>query len=169
VRTTLRSAAVGLSLVLLSAAPVASSAATAAPRRDAGPTGVTFLSSLGGGTEVGRSESTGLAELELGLGYDVGQVRPEVALLLGLAPGTYAGIRPGVHLPLAGTPFYARAALDWAHQGGDWGLRWLVAGGGAELRLTSVLGIFAAGDVGLPLTSDRGVALLARAGFAFRL
>lgn len=164
---TIRSAALGLSILLLSGVPAAAVAA-AAPRRDVNPSGLVLTSALGGGVEVGQSESTGQGELELGLGLELGEVRPELALLLGLAPGSYLGVRPGVHLTLPGTPFYGRAALDWAHQGGEWGLRWLLAGAGAELRLTSVLGVFVEADLGLPLTGDRGVALLGRTGFAFR-
>ena len=142
--------------------------AAAAPRDTTAPAGLTVTGALGGGVELGRSDATGLGELELGLGWELGDVRPELALLLGLAPGTYAGIRPGVHVALPGAPLYGRAALDWGHQGGDWGLRWLLAGAGAELRLTSVLGLFAEADAGIPLTGDRGIALLGRAGFAFR-
>jgi hypothetical protein len=163
---TIRSAALGLSILLLSAFAFD---VAAAPAPAPAPSNLVLTGALGGGVEVGRSASTGLGELELGLGLDLGDVRPELALLVGLAPGTYAGVRPGAHVALAGTPFYGRAALDWAHQGGEWGLRWLVAGAGAELRLTSVLGVFVEADLGVPLTSDRGIALLGRTGFAFRL
>jgi hypothetical protein len=158
---TLRSAVACLSL--LAAAPAA------AADYPGGASPLVLTGALAGGMEVGRNRNHGLSELEIGLGYDVGDLRPEVALLLGLSPGTYAGIRPGLHIRLPDGPFYARAALDWAHQGGDWHLRWLMGGVGLELRLTSVLGLFVEGDAGIPLTDDRGVGLLARGGFSFRL
>jgi hypothetical protein len=123
---------------------------------------------LAGGAEITSGESDGLAEVEVGVGWELGEVRPELGLLFGLTPGTYAGVRPGVHVAIPGGPFYARGAFDWAHQGGDWHFRWLVAGAGAELRLTSVMSGFVEVDAGIPLTSSRGLGLLARAGFAFR-
>jgi hypothetical protein len=153
--------------LLLSAFPAATRAQSGTAPAP-GPTGIVVSGTLGGGVEVGSSDSTGQAELEVTAGWDLGSWRPELGLLLGLAPGSYAGIRPGARIPLPDSPFYARAALDWAHQGGDWHLRWLFVGAGAELRLTSVLGLVAEADAGVPLTSERGIGLLARAGFTFR-
>jgi hypothetical protein len=132
------------------------------------PSGVTFTAALGGGAEVGSHSSSALGELELGVGFETGIARPELALVLGLSPGTYAGVRPGVHVPLAGLPFYARGALDLSHAGGDWSVRWLLAGAGTELTFTSVLGAFAELDLGVPLARGAGVGFLGRAGFAIR-
>jgi hypothetical protein len=160
---TFRFAALCLSLLAAGPAAAAEQGGGASPA-----TSLTFTGALGGGLEIGKNENTGLSELELGLGYDFGEIRPEVAVLVGLSPGEYAGIRPGIHVRLPDGPFYVRAALDWAHQGGDWHFRWLFGGVGLDLRLTSVLGVFVEGDAGVPLTEARGVALLARGGFAFR-
>jgi hypothetical protein len=124
--------------------------------------------SLAGGVEAGRHDATGLGELELALGWELPVVRPELGLVVGLAPDTYAALRPGLRASLLGGPLYVRGALDWAHAGGDWRFRWLLAGAGVEARLTSVLGGFVEADAGFPLGDDDGVGLLVRAGLAFR-
>ena len=132
------------------------------------PSGWTVTTALGGGAEVGSHSSTGIGELERGIGYELGIARPELGLVLGLSPGNYAGVRPGLHFALPGLPLYGRGALDVSHAGGDWRARWLLAGAGAELGFTSVLGAFAEVDLGVPLTQGDGVGLLGRAGFAVR-
>jgi hypothetical protein len=123
--------------------------------------------SLGGGLEAG-STSNGLGEWELTVGYEVGDVRPELGLVLGLAPEDHAALRPGLHVAIPRVPAYARAALDFSNVRDGWQVRWVMLGGGLEARLTSELGAFAEADVGLPMASDFGLALVARAGFSLR-
>jgi hypothetical protein len=154
---------IALPLVLLLSVVVPAPAAAALPGA------LVVAPSLGGGGEVGRGGSEGLGELELALGWEHREVRPELAVVFGLAPGSYLGLRPGVRVALRDTPLFLRGALDWAHTGsGSWPFRWLLLGAGAEARLTSVLGGFAEVDAGVPFGGDRGVGLLVRAGFAFR-
>jgi hypothetical protein len=138
-------------------------AAPAVPRAE-----IVVAPSLGGGVEAGSSDSTGLAEIELALGWEAGAVRPELALVAGLAPGSYSAVRPGLRAVVLDGPIYARGALDWSHSTGDWRFRWLLLGAGAELRLTSVLGGFVEADAGVPFGSDHGLGLLVRAGVVFR-
>lgn len=132
------------------------------------PIGLTFTGSLAGGGTLGSS-SHGLFEGELTAGYQLfPSLRPELGLILGLSPGTYAGLRPGIHYSFAYLPVYARAALDWAYPNGHGQLRWLFLGAGMELRLTGAFGIFAEGDTGIPLSSGAGVPLELRGGVSFR-
>jgi hypothetical protein len=161
VRTTLAHAALLGVLVCL---PVEARAAE--PSRPA--TGLTIAPSLGGGTEIGTSDAEGVAEVEILAGWEAGLVRPELGLVLQVAPGTSAALRPGVRYLFPDAPFQLRGALDWSHASGSWAFRWLLVGGAAELRLTSVLGAFAGADLGIPFTADAGLGLLVRAGFAFR-
>jgi hypothetical protein len=123
--------------------------------------------SLGGGVEAG-STSNGLGEFELTVGYEVGDVRPELGVVLGLAPNDHAALRPGVHVALARLPAYGRAALDFSTERDGWKFRWVLLGVGTETRVTSEMGAFAEADVGLPMGSEFGLALLARAGFSLR-
>jgi hypothetical protein len=131
-------------------------------------TGLTIAPSLGGGVEIGTRDAEGLAEVEILAGWEAGHVRPEVGLVLQVAPGTSAALRPGVRYLFPDAPLQLRGALDWSHASGSWAFRWLVVGAAAELRFTSVLGAFAGADVGIPFTEDAGLGLLVRAGFAFR-
>jgi hypothetical protein len=149
-------------LAVLSLAPARARAAAAAPA-----SGWTAAPSLAAGGDLGSS-SDAVSELEVRLGRELGAARPELGLVLGLSPGTYAALRPGAQVDLPGAPFYARGALDYAHAGGDWRWRWFLIGAGAELRLTSVLSGFVEVDAGIPLDRHFGLGLLARAGFAFR-
>lgn len=148
-------------LLLAASAPAAAAGSSA-------PSGLAVTAGLGGGAEVGRSSSRSIGELELGVGYDLGFARPEAAVLVGLAPGNYLGARLGLHVDLPGAPMYARGAFDWAHQGGDWHLRWLLLGLGTELSVTSVLSVWVEADLGIPVTTRPGVGVLGRAGFTFR-
>jgi hypothetical protein len=134
----------------------------------AGRSEIVVAPSFAAGGEIGSGGSTGISEIELALGWEAGPIRPEVGLVAGIAPGTYAGFRPGLHVRPQDGPLYARGALDWSHAGGDWRFRWLLLGAGAELRLTSVLGGFVEADAGFPVGGDDGVGLLVRAGIAFR-
>jgi drug/metabolite transporter superfamily protein YnfA len=112
----------------------------------------------------------GHAEIELSGGYDLFPwLRPEASLVLGVAPGTYAGLRLGVHTAIADTPFYGRAALDLSSAVSAFSLHWFLAGAGLEARLTDVLGGFVEGDVGIPLESGAGLPMLLRAGVTIRL
>lgn len=155
-----------LLLLVALALSLAPAAARAAPTRDA-PSGFTVAPSLGAGGDLGDGE--GVSELEIRLGWEFGDVRPEVGLVLGLAPGTYSAVRPGLQVAIRDVPFYARGALDFSHDRGHWQARWLLLGPGAELRFTSVLGLFAELDLGIPVNRDYGLGVLFRAGAAFRL
>ncbi len=126
----------------------------------------------GGGAAAGsRSDATrgGLFEAELGAGLVLGSgLQPELALVLGIAPRSFLGLRPGLRWALEGMPFYLRGALDFAAPGGSWRLRWLRAGAGSEVRVTNQLGLFAEADLGVPIGSKAGVPFLLRAGATFR-
>ncbi len=135
------------------------------------PIGLVVVTDLGGGGTLGRGtdSSRGLFEGELAIGYELpAGLRPELGLLVGLAGGGHVGLRPGLRYDLPGMPLYLRVALDWAtaRENGSW--RWLLAGAGAELRLTGVLGVLAEADLGMPLANDVGVGLLVRSGVSFR-
>jgi hypothetical protein len=144
-------------------------AAASPPPPAPAPLGVVAGLDIGGGASLGGSDAShDLVEVELSLGYELwAGLRPEAALLLGTAPRTYAGVRLGLHYALPGTPLYARAAIDAATVSGAWDWRWLFFGGGAELRLTDLLGLFGEADVGLPLGS-LGYGTLLRAGVTLR-
>ncbi len=151
-------------LVVLLAAP-----ASAADRPQSGtrtPSGLSVSVDIGGGGDLGGP--TGVFEAELAAGYGLGRsLALELALLLGTAPGNYFGLRPGVHVAIPDTPYYARAAIDIAGPNGSLEWRWLLLGVGAELRFTDVVGAFAEADTGLPLSHGFGVPVLARAGVFF--
>jgi hypothetical protein len=148
-------------------------ASGAEPAR-AGPLGVTAFGSLEGGGAVAGSDSDasrgGLFGAEVGAGYELPQgFRPELALALNLSPRSSLSVRPGLRYFLEGYPFFARAALDFASPRSSWRMRWVLAGAGAELRLTDVLGAFAEADLGIPLASKAGLGFLFRGGVSFRL
>lgn len=153
-----------LALALALAAPTPASAA-AVLQRSQGRVATTV--SLGGGLEAG-STSNGLGELELTVGYELRDLRPELGIVLGLAPNEHTALRPGVHLDLAELPAYGRAGLDFSNVRDGWKLRWVFLGVGAETRLTSEMGAFVEADAGLPMASDYGLALMLRAGFSLR-
>lgn len=138
-----------------------------------GESGLVLSFDVGGGTALGaRSEYTprGRFESELTVGYELPYgIRPEFGLVLGVAPSWHGGLRPGVHVELPELPFYLRAAAEWSSIDGVGAWRWLLGGAGGELRLTGLLSGFAELDVGLPLKADSGLAVLLRAGVAFRL
>ena len=160
------SLAVAASALLTAFTPSSSGAATPVLERNPGRLAAT--ASLGGGLEAGTT-SNGLGELELTAGYEIGDVRPELGLLLGLAPSTdYLALRPGLHVTIPQLPIYGRGALDFSNERHGWKVRWVMLGAGLETRLTSEMGAFAEADVGLPMASDFGLGLLFRAGFSFR-
>jgi hypothetical protein len=161
-----------LSLALAALAP-ALARAQSAPAGGAGgaggPVGLTVTVDLGGGGSIG-SGSYGIFEGELGAGWELGHgLRPEAAVILGIAPDAYTGLRAGVHWAPRDVPLYGRAALDWSTARHGGAFRWLLLGGGGEVRLTDVLGGFAEADLGIPISSNTGVGLLVRAGVSFRL
>jgi hypothetical protein len=130
------------------------------------PSGFTLSVDIGGGGDL--SGPTGVFEAEIGAGLAVGKGWAlEMGLVLGMAPGNYFGLRPGVHWAIPDTPFYARLALDFAGPNGSLDARWLLLGGGVELRFTDVVGGFAEADTGIPLSSAFGVPLLVRGGVFF--
>jgi hypothetical protein len=138
------------------------------------PTGLTATASLAGGGELGLEESEGKAgvvEVEAAVGWEIPRsgLRPELAVALGLAPDSHIALRPGLRLTLPGYPIQLRVALDAANaRDRDFGWRWLLVGVAGEIRLTSVLGLFAEVDTGAKLSSDAGLPLLVRAGASFR-
>ncbi len=130
------------------------------------PSGFTLSVDLGGGGDL--SGPTGVFEAEIVGGLAVGKGWAlEMGLVLGMAPGNYFGLRPGLHWAIADTPFYARLALDVAGPHGSLDARWLLLGGGVELRFTDVVGGFAEADTGIPLSGGFGVPLLVRGGVFF--
>ncbi len=145
---------------------------TATEGATAAPTGLVLSAALGGGGALGAGTQytpSGVFELELSAGYDLGYgLRPELAAGLGVAPGSYVLLRPGLHYDLPDMPFYARAALDWSTVRGIGRWRWALLGGGGEIRITDVLGVFAGAEVGIPLHADTGLGVLVRAGVTFR-
>jgi hypothetical protein len=137
------------------------------------PTGLTVTASLGAGGELGLSQGkAGVFELEGAVGYEFsnGMVRPELAIALGVAPDDNVALRPGVRFALPNLPVQLRAALDASNSRGASGLdwRWLLLGVAAEVRWTSLLGLYVEGDTGFRLSSRSGLPLLIRAGASFR-
>jgi hypothetical protein len=164
----------GLGLARALALAFAGAALALAPSQArAQATGFSASASLGGGGSIAGSRSDaasgGIFAAELGGGYDLGQLRPELSLLVGLAPSTFLGLRPGVAYLVSGMPFHLTAGLDLAAPHGSWRLRWLLGGGGAEVRLTDQLGLFAEARAGIPLASNAGLMFEVRAGARFRL
>jgi hypothetical protein len=153
-------------------APPPSAASSTPAAGAAAPLGVVVNASLGGGGSLGgASEYTrqGLFEAEVAAGWEVaGGFRPELALALGVAPRGHVAFRPGLRYAPPELPFYARAALDFSTVRGTNHFRWLLAGAGAEVRLTDVLGGFAEADFGFPFTRHTGLGFLVRAGVSFR-
>ena len=137
------------------------------------PTGLTVTASLAGGGELGLEHGkAGVFELEGAVGYELsnGMIRPEFAIALGVAPDDNVALRPGVRFALPNLPIQLRAALDASNSRGASGLewRWLILGVAAEVRWTSLLGLYVEGDTGFRLSSRSGLPLLIRAGASFR-
>ncbi len=157
---------------LLALAP-SLAAAQDRPAWGTGESGVVLTLDLGGGTALGAGTHytpSGRLETELAAGYELPYaIRPEVALVLGMAPNANVGVRPGLHVGLPDMPIYVRAAADWSTVSGTGRWNWLLGGAGGELRLTGMLGAFVEGDLGLPLRSNVGLGLLVRGGISVRL
>jgi hypothetical protein len=136
------------------------------------PTGITVTASLAAGGELGLDQGkAGVFELEGAVGYELASgLRPELAIALGVAPDDHVALRPGVRFALPNLPIQLRAALDAANSRGASGLdwRWLLLGVAAEVRWTSLLGLYAEVDTGARLSSKNGLPLLLRAGASFR-
>jgi len=164
-----------LALCVLAAAPALSRAQSPAGSTPA-QTGFTFTASLGTGGELGLDDKyakghAGVFELEGAAGYELpgNGLRPELALAIGLAPDSNLAIRPGVRWQLPGYPIQLRAALDASNaRDTDWRWRWLLFGAAAEVRVTSLLGLYAGVDTGIPLSRASGLPLLVRGGASFR-
>jgi hypothetical protein len=135
------------------------------------PGRLTVTGDLGAGGELGlESGDSGVVELEAAVGWEFqpSRVRPELAVAIGFQPDGHFALRPGIRWTLPGLPIQLRAAIDAANSRGDLHWRWILLGAAAEIRLTDSFGLFVALDSGIPLTSEAGVPLLARAGGAFR-
>jgi len=159
-----------LAATALWAASLAPGTARAQGRRSA-PIGLTVSADLGAGGAAGtgtRYTPSTVLEAEVLVGYLLGRgLAPELGIVLGMSPGAYLALRPGLHYALPAMPFYARAALDLSTVRGYLQARWLLLGGGGELRLTSQTGGFAELCTGIPLSTAAGVPFLVRAGMFF--
>lgn len=139
-------------------------------------TGLAATFSFGGGGELGLDEDedeggAGVSEIEATFGYEFESsgLRPEIGLVLGLNPDTHVALRPGLRWSSHTLPIQVRLALDGSNaRDHSMGWRWLLLGVAAELRFTSVLGLFAEVDTGAPLSSEAGLPLLVRGGATFR-
>jgi hypothetical protein len=171
-------AAVALALALPAVAEDQAGPAGGPPAGAGGSAGnLVAAGSLGGGVEAGLSKGRpGALDLEALVGWEIPAsaagtglvIRPELALSLGLAPDLHLALRPGVRVAMPGTPLWLRAAGDWSNARGDTRWRWLLLGVAWELRLTSLLGLFAEADTGIPLSRSAGLPLLFRVGATFR-
>ena len=162
---------IALSLAVLALlCPLRGSADAAKPdMAPRGQLGLVVTADVGGGGALFGDAPHDLFEGELGVGYDLALgLRPELTLLIGVAPSGHVGLRPGLHYTLPDLPLYVRGALDWSTLLSNRSLRWLLAGVGTELRLTDVLGGFAEADLGIPLGRDIGIGVLLRAGVSLR-
>jgi hypothetical protein len=153
------------------AAPAPAPPAAPASSPQAGSAlGVVVQAGIGGGGSVGGGSQytpRGLFEGEVVAGYEAGMgVRPELGVVFGIAPRGHLALRPGVRYSPPELPFFLRGALDLSTYPGGW--RWFLVGGGAEVRLTDVLGGFAEADAGIPLARNVGLGLILRAGASFR-
>jgi hypothetical protein len=136
------------------------------------PVGISLSASLAGGGEFGLAQGkAGLLEAEIAAGWSSERqgLGAELAAVIGNEPDRSVALRPGIRWRVSGTPLRVRLALD-ASDARDrgFGWRWLLAGAVLETRLTSLLGLYAELDTGVPLRSGAGVPLLLRGGAAFR-
>jgi hypothetical protein len=169
IATNFRSILIGAALALPAAAAAQPAGEEAAPVR---PIGITLNASLGGGGSLGGGTEytpSGLFEVEVVGGYELPNgFRPELGITAGLAPLGHVALRPGLHYTLPDMPFYARAAFDFATTNGFLQWRWMLLGGGAEVRLTGLMGTFGEVLTGFPVQQGAGVPLAVRAGATFR-
>jgi hypothetical protein len=167
-----RTILLALAAVLAAATPLPSAAQEPGPAPVS--TGLTASVSLGGGGELGLESGAGKAgvlEIEAAVGYEILSVglRPELGLVFGLSPDAHVALRPGVRWTIPDFPIQLRVAIDVSNAR-DTGLRWrwLLVGAAAEVRLTSLFGLYGEIDTGAPLGSEAGLPLLLRAGASFR-
>ena len=165
----LRTPSIALAAAVAALLP-ASPSAEEAPAPTA--TGLTATVSMGGGGELGLSSGkAGVLEIEAAAGYEIASVglRPELALAFGLAPDTNVALRPGVRWTIPEFPIQLRVAVDVSNaRAGGLHWRWLLVGAAAEVRLTSLFGLYGEVDTGAPLSSTAGLPLLLRGGASFR-
>jgi hypothetical protein len=159
-----------LVLLLVAAAPLATLAQEPGPTPIS--TGLTASVALGGGAELGLDDGdAGVLELEAAVGWEFESagLRPELAVAFGVAPDGHVALRPGLRWTLPDVPVQLRVAVD-ASNARDTGLRWrwLLVGAAAEIRFTSLLGLYGEIDTGAPLGSESGLPLLVRGGASFR-
>jgi hypothetical protein len=137
------------------------------------PTGVVVTGALAVGGETGlASGKSGLLELEVGAGWEhqPTRLRPELAVALGVAPGTSVALRPGLRAGLADVPVWLRAALDLSTaRGGGLHTRWLLFGAAWQLQFSTTLAFDLGLDFGIPLAGSAGVPFMLRGGGTFRL
>ncbi len=159
-----------LSLCALALSPGVALAQAEGP---SAPTGVVVTGSLAVGGETGlASGKSGLLELEVGAGWEhqPTRLRPELALALGVAPGTSVALRPGLRAGLADVPVWLRAALDLSTaRGGGLHTRWLLFGAAWQLQFSTTLAFDLGLDFGIPLAGSAGVPFMLRGGGTFRL
>ncbi len=140
----------------------------AEPSGGSGPSGLVVSATLGGGGQLGAGSAyspPSVFELEAGVAYELfAGIAPQLTMVLGMSPGTSFAIRPGLEWFVPDTPFYLRAAFDASTQIGYLNWRWLLLGGGFDLRITDVFGVLVELDSGVPLAYGVGVPLLVRAG-----
>ncbi len=167
---------------LLPLAAIACVLSTPALGQEPGPqplsTGLTATATLGGGAELGLDDEDagdegdpGILEAEIGIGWEITSLglRPELAAALGVAPDGHVALRPGFRWSLPDLPIQLRVALDASNaRNSDLRWRWLLVGAAAEIRFTSLLGLYGEIDTGAPLGSEAGLPLLVRAGASFR-
>jgi hypothetical protein len=162
-------------LLFLSLCALALSAGVARAQAEgsSAPTGVVVTGSLAVGGETGlASGKSGLLELEVGAGWEhqPTRLRPELAVALGVAPGTSVALRPGLRAGLADVPVWLRAALDLSTaRGGGLHARWLLFGAAWQLRFSTALAFDLGLDFGIPLAGSAGVPFMLRGGGTFRL
>lgn len=163
---------------LLALAAVACVVSTPALGQEPGPqplsTGLTATAALGGGAELGLDEEdgdAGVLEAEIGIGWEIASLglRPELTAALGVAPDGHVALRPGFRWSVPDLPIQLRVALDASNaRNSDLRWRWLLVGAAAEIRFTSLLGLYGEIDTGAPLGSEAGLPLLVRGGASFR-
>lgn len=165
-----------LALLTLGALALAAPAAAAAQASPEPSGGLVLGLSMAGGVEAGlETGKAGLFEAELLAGWEFPAsgaglvIRPELAAILGMSPGSYAALRPGARVSLPETPLWLRGALDWSDaRGKDSRWRWVLAGLGWETRMTASLGLSLEADTGIPLSGSAGVPIMLRVGVTYR-
>lgn len=160
-------------LAFAAAAALAALPASARAQSPSGPpVGISVSASVGGGGEFGLATGkAGLVEAEVAAGWYSERLglTAELAGVLARAPDRSVALRPGLRYRVPRSPLRLRLSLDAADaRDRDFGWRWLLAGAGLELRLTSLLALGTSLDFGVPLRSGAGVPLILRGGATLR-